>query len=266
MSEETVERDFMSEAKEQGWMDEDAYREAHGHAKGWSDAKTFVENGEKILPIVNSKNKKLQAELESLKSELTDIKSATNDWKEFTKAERERLKERIEQQEKELRSARAKAVGDGDPKAFAEADEKLESLRSQKEAAKANGSDQERIRDIQKSVDKWKADNDWYETDYTKTAALNGAANDVVREKPDLQGSGVKLFEAAHKRAEEMFPELFKEGSGTSKVEAGGNRSRSSSKKTYDALPADAKAACDKFVKQGLFESREEYVKSYEWE
>ena len=36
-------------------------------------------------------------------------------------------------------------------------------------------------------------------------------------------------------------------------------------KKSYESLPAEAKAACDKFVKQGLM-TREEYVKEFDWE
>ena len=52
----------------------------------------------------------------------------------------------------------------------------------------------------------------------------------------------------------------------SSSVEAGGELSTDTSKEgTYDSLPPDAKAACDDFVKSG-FMSREDYVKTYEFE
>ena len=48
--------------------------------------------------------------------------------------------------------------------------------------------------------------------------------------------------------------------------DAGGNGTRVvKGKKSYENLPSEAKAACDKFVKQGLM-TREEYVKEFEWE
>jgi len=39
----------------------------------------------------------------------------------------------------------------------------------------------------------------------------------------------------------------------------------SSGKKSYGNLPPEAKAACDKFVKQGLM-TKEAYVAEYDWE
>ena len=33
----------------------------------------------------------------------------------------------------------------------------------------------------------------------------------------------------------------------------------------FNDLPPEARAACDRWVKQGLIKSREDYVRSYAW-
>jgi hypothetical protein len=47
----------------------------------------------------------------------------------------------------------------------------------------------------------------------------------------------------------------------------GGNRGNGGPRgaKTFADLPPNAKAMCDKWVKQGLIKTREDYVKAYDW-
>jgi hypothetical protein len=68
----------------------------------------------------------------------------------------------------------------------------------------------------------------------------------------------------------EEFPSKFgtkkKVTSNGSPVESGsGRQSRQSpSSKSYENLPPEAKAACDRFVKQKLM-TKEQYVSEYDW-
>ena len=39
----------------------------------------------------------------------------------------------------------------------------------------------------------------------------------------------------------------------------------SSAKRSYENLPTEAKAACDRFLKQGLIRNKEDYVREYDW-
>ena len=45
---------------------------------------------------------------------------------------------------------------------------------------------------------------------------------------------------------------------------AGGTNRPTKSKRSYEALPGDAKAACDRFIKQGLM-TKEQYLDAYDW-
>lgn len=111
------------------------------------------------------------------------------------------------------------------------------------------------------------ADNEWFTTDqkYTRMADAIGAT--LSEERPDLVGKA--FFDELDKQLEEILPEKYKKTkTRRSPVEGGQSsttRPAQAKKQTYDNLPADAKAACDKFVKQG-FMTKEQYVAEYEWD
>jgi hypothetical protein len=66
----------------------------------------------------------------------------------------------------------------------------------------------------------------------------------------------------------EEFPNKFgNKQAPTSRVESGAGRAgrgNSSNAPNYDNLPPEAKAACDRFVKQKLM-TREQYVADFDW-
>ena len=99
------------------------------------------------------------------------------------------------------------------------------------------------------------------------TDVSNGLGATVRKQFPHL--SGRAFLDKLDERIAEYFPTktALKKARGsavdsTGNVRAGG----STGKKSYDNLPAEAKAACDKFIKQGLFKTKQEYVDNYDWE
>ena len=99
------------------------------------------------------------------------------------------------------------------------------------------------------------------------TDVSNGLGASIRKQFPQLTGRA--FLDKLDERIAQYFPEktsLGKKQRGsavdsTGNVRAGGG----SGKKTYDNLPSEAKAACDKFVKQGLFKSKQEYIDLYDW-
>jgi len=97
-------------------------------------------------------------------------------------------------------------------------------------------------------------------------AATDAVATQLSKSQPWLRGKD--FLDALDKELEETFTveKLGRKPKARSPVEGttnGGNRSPSN-KKSYENLPADAKAACDKFVRQKLM-TKEQYVASYEF-
>lgn len=108
--------------------------------------------------------------------------------------------------------------------------------------------------------------NSWYGKNDEATEIVNALGVTVKRQFPHLTGQA--FLDKLDEKIEERIPEV-KGKKRVSQVEGAANTggssgTRNTSKKTYDNLPADAKAACDKFVKQKLM-TKEDYVSSYDW-
>jgi hypothetical protein len=103
------------------------------------------------------------------------------------------------------------------------------------------------------------------------TSIVNGIGESLRLEFPSLKGQ--PFLDKLDEVLAEEFPSKF--GSGKTKrssgngspVESGSGRQGrgGGSSQSYDNLPADAKAACDRFVKQKIT-TREEYVQNYAWD
>ena len=98
------------------------------------------------------------------------------------------------------------------------------------------------------------------------TAVANGIGESLRLEFPLLKGQ--EFLDKLDEVLAEEFPNKFgkQDTSPANRVESGagrqGRQSAGSNSKSYDALPSDAKAACDRFVKQKLM-TREQYVADY---
>ena len=99
------------------------------------------------------------------------------------------------------------------------------------------------------------------------TNIANGVGVTLRQEDPSLTGQ--PFLDKLDAELQEMFPEKFGKKRTPNPMEGSPNGtarpSVSSGKKSYNALPAEAKAACDRFTKQGLM-TREQYVAEYDWE
>lgn len=249
------ERDFESEAKAEGWVPKEAFK---GDSTKWVDAETFVKRGEEILPIVNAKNRKLVETVDGLRKEIDDLKLGNSQFREFH--EKSIAKERQERDAAiaQLETIRKKAVTDGDGEAFDRADKRIQELRAQP-ARQPNG-----LNDVQRA---WLADNTWYQTDRTLKALADGLSDDLARARPELVGKREFLDELTKLVKAEM-PHKFENPNRqrTTVENAPPNGGGGGKGKTYENLPADAKSACDRFVRTIPGFTKEQYVSQYEWE
>ena len=112
----------------------------------------------------------------------------------------------------------------------------------------------------------WLDRNSWFGQDKRMTSIVNGIGESLRLEFPLLKGQ--PFLDKLDEVLIEEFPNKFgaKKQSSTSRVESGaGRQGRSGSNaQSYDNLPAEAKTACDRFVKQKLM-TREQYVQDFDW-
>ncbi|MEM6682598.1 MAG: hypothetical protein AAF607_10175 [Pseudomonadota bacterium] len=257
-TEKSQERDYEAEAREQGWVPKDDYK---GDPEAWRDARTFVKRGEEFLPVVKSQNRKLQKELEEAKSEIAEMKATAKEFQDYmSKTEKRAFDKAL----KEIEAKQRKAAQDGDVTAFDEAQKDAEKLRKNQE---------EQVKPAEPKDDpvfkKWVEDTGWYGTDKKKTAQAEAIASGLLAEQTALRGR--ELLDEVAKQVAELNPEPKNtKRDAPPKVGSGGSKGGTAGK-TYADLPAEAKATCDRFVRNGYFKGdtlekqRAEYVKNFDW-
>jgi hypothetical protein len=238
-----TDRDWESEAKEQGWNpDYDGENKV--------DAKTFVEKGEKIAGILKSK-------VDKLEQRLTAAEQANRDFGEYTRKVREREQGESKQRIADLEAKLAQAITAGDGAEFTRLNGEINKEKENIQPANTNkGHDQ--------LVEEFLKDNPWYQSDNDLQIYADGLSERIAHEGY----RGKAYFKELTERVKARYPEKFgnPKKSGANSVETGGQLDTGSKKAhTYENLPKEDKAVCDRFVSQG-FMTKDDYVAQYEWE
>ena len=274
MSEENVVsepvQDSRHEAESQGWVPKEKFR---GNESDWVDADTFVKRGREILPILRKNNENLIKDLNNTKEQLKEFREAAEEFKKFQRESYERKANDYEKRIVEIRESRAQAISDGDGQKVNALDDALdeakENFKEAKQAVKDVVSTKE-PEEVPASIDPglqvWLDRNTWFGQDRRMTSMVNGIGESLRLEFPGLKGQ--PFLDKLDEVLQEEFPGKFgtKKKTQGSPVESGSGRmSRSGGgSQSYDNLPSEAKAACDRFVKQKLM-TREAYVADFDW-
>lgn len=246
-------------ARELGWVPKDEFR---GDPEKWTDAQAYVEYGEQMLPIVKATNKRLKDELAAERNERTRLAAEVESTKGTVQALQEyhasELKTKLEQQRKKLVGDIAAANREGEHERAAELTADLSRVDAEAAVAAktppppANKPAGEAP--VDPRVKEWQEQNPWYGTDLGRTSIAQGVAAQLVNEKTQLRGRDF-LDEVAKRTS----AELKRLGVGTtqppreSKLEPGqggrgGPGGGGGNGKSYNDLPSDARAECDKFT------------------
>lgn len=276
MSEENVTSneiapEIRQEAESQGWVPKEKFR---GNESDWVDADTFVKRGREILPILRKNNENLIKDLNATKEQLKEFREAAEEFKKFQREAYERKAQDYEKRIQEIKESRAQAISDGDGQKVNALDDALDAAKDELKEAKQAAKDAEKAptetpasTEIDPGLQQWLDRNTWFGQDKRMTGIVNGIGESLRLEFPLLKGQA--FLEKLDEVLAEEFPGKFgaEKKSPASRVESGSGRASrgsSSNAQTYDNLPAEAKAACDRFVKQKLM-TREQYVADFDW-
>jgi len=262
---ETVEK----EARLFGWVPKEEFR---GSESDWVDADTFVKRGKEINPILRKNNETLMKKLDEKVKEIDEIKASVEEFKKFQKEAYERKQIELQAQITELKAQKKTAIAEGNGDLVVDIDDQIDSLKeAQKEAkeeSKAPSPQQQTPVATDPDIQDWLGRNQWFGQDSEMTEVSNALGASLRKQFPNL--SGREFLDRLDERIANYFPEktsLGRKQRGSAVDSTGSVRSGGSGgKKSYDNLPPEAKAACDKFIKQGLFKTKQEYVDNYDWE
>ena len=235
-------------AEKIGWIPPTRFK---GDVERFVDADEYIKRGETVLPIVKEHNKRLVAETGELKERLAKteaaLTAATKAIEEINERHTVATQKAVETARRELKQQLVAASEAGDHAAIAELTEQMVDLT--KAETKAEGKTIEAPAKPPEFVPppelvEWNKENPWYGKDRRKTALALGIAQEL-RESGETR-TGRAFFDLV---TEEMEKTLPSPKAPEDKVEGARNgsaeESRTSGKKSYNHLPADAKAACD---------------------
>ena len=255
---EAAEAQEATEAKARtlGWVPKDEFR---GDPEKWRDAEEFVRHGEEVLPVLRENTKKLHAKLDKQDARIAELTGVVKNFAEYHKKTEERAYTRAL---KKLKDEQLTAVDDGNTKKFKEIEVKIEDLeKDHKEkpatpAEPGTGKNPEFI--------EWQEDNPWYGDDVELSVYADQAGGVIAARNKGI--AAADLYEKVAEEVKKKYPDKFQNQrrKQPSTVEGGDilGDPPGAKGKGYSDLPADARAACDGYVKEKLL-TREQYVKDY---
>jgi hypothetical protein len=259
---ETVER-----ARRLGWRPQEEYN----GKRDWVPADKFIETAENELPVLRENLRRLDSlytkDVGSLKNELSEVKQVLTDFREFSTRAEQRAYEKAK---RELLDKRDVAVAHADTETFKAIDKEIQELDKTVKPAvpekKADATSTAPAPDP--AITSWISENPWFTTDTELMSYAKAQDQFLMQTKPGMT-IGERLEEVRN-RTKKEYPDKFgnprREQSSTV-AEPGAQTTRQSNKgKSYNDLPADAKAACDKYVRTIPNYKREDYLKDYDWD
>ncbi len=226
-----------------GWAPKEKWR---GAEADWVDAKTFLDRGEKILPILKANNRKLEGDVVELRNSnqalLGQITEMRESMGEFLKTQAEMFKERLERERKELREKLREARQGDDDEAVDELEEALEANREKAKELERPPAKKTPSREESDTPEfrAWRSANAWFGGEEDADVAKTGAAIAYGRK---LVAQGVTDQKTFFSKLSEYMERAFPSDRPQQKAEGnrpGGGTARAAS--GFDALPEDAKA------------------------
>ena len=222
-------------AIEEGWSPKDKWR---GDPEKWTDAASFIRNGRQILKTTLSKQ---DAKLEEVSQTI----------KEFAVHHQKNKEAEYKRALADLKAQQKQAVRDGDEDAFEAIDGKIEELNKEVKTASEKPKDSP---DEDPNFKAWWPKNDWYGPDGDPEMTVY--AETTLAPVLNRKYQGAEFYEKLTEAIKKKFPEHFENPNRKKApaVEGGGSMGGGKSNgQSYSDLPPEAKQACDRYIKQGLY-------------
>ena len=261
----------LARARELGWSDQEHWR---GKPEDWIDAATFLERGERIMPFIKRERDKLLelrakdlAEIAALKARVDE---GTATLEEFRKFHEEATEAAYKRALADLKAEKRAAKAAGDDERVDAIEEQIDELR---EAGPPKPTAAPKPAASPAALDpvfvKWQTDNAAWLADPEKQAYAQSMASYIRATNSTLVGRAFldRVTEEVEKHFGGPKAAPKSDGGGAPPPPSGGARS-------YGNLPADAKAACDRYEKKMVGPGkpykdqkawRDHYVSTYDW-
>ena len=265
------------EAREMGWCPEAEWKGSKGK---WLDAKTFVDRGNQILPILRANNLKMKEELLTRDKDLATLKESLGIAQKaiatLRKGYNESTKREVELALSDLRDQFKAAREVGDVDLELKVKKNLDDLTAKAEKIGTDEGDDDPITkkpedtttELHPDFIKWKEDNQWFgnmvnKDDGERTKAMTEIAKQLRKDGNTVVG--LHFMQKCMEILEEKEKGFSRP---RSKVETGGGSRTGGGGRAFDSLPKEAKQIChddnDSFVGAGkMFKTVKEWEDHY---
>ena len=242
--------EIIQEAIDTGWQPEEQFK---GDKSKWRPADEWVERGRNLIPIIKSQVKDYKGKIDYLESQLESQKKTTE---RILKMNENNSKRAYEQAKRKLSAKQMEAVKDGDTEKWARLKEEEDKLEPPEQVQPEQPSESP-------VFTTWKGSNTWYGQDSDMSLFADSYGK-------TLENSGKtyeQILSEVETKVKEVFPHKFENPARNAPpaVESPSVSAPSpaKNKNTYAGLPADAKKMCNQDVGDGLYKSKEDWVKAY---
>jgi hypothetical protein len=245
-------------ASQDGWVPQEQWR---GPAEKWRGAAEFNARGAQFHAILSKKTKTLEESLASQAAKNEELTRTLREFGEHHARTLESERKKHEAQIKRFEAEKLKADDAGDLDAYKAAERGIQELKAVEPPKPAPTQPPQHP-----DVTAFLVRNKWFDSDAELAAAATAFSDRLARAEPNLtiKENLAKVEDGIRRIYPEKFgnPNRMREQS----VESGSiPMADRGSKRDYSALPPEAKAACDRFVKQKVL-TRDQYVAQFDWD
>jgi hypothetical protein len=255
------ERNYEAEAKAMGHVSQEEWK---GDPKRWTPAKEFVEKGENILPILRKRVEGLEGDLKSVtshnKKEIAEVKRIAEE------TAYKRAKAEYDQKMHDLDKKELDAFQEGDAEKFQKVKQEKQKLEEPEKVTATPAKDVDANNPDPVFV-KWQEKNGWYGDDDELALYADAVGTRIAQANPDITFG--EILPQVTDKVKAAFPHKFENErrKDPGNVESGGSGKQKNGNKSFNDLPAEAKASFKRlearFKEQGRKYTKEEYTAEY---
>jgi len=244
------------QARKRGWISKEEWK---GADDKHVTAEDFMEIKDGKVATLKERMEEATAARKAAESAAEEARNTSKEFKKYMDEVRAKDKKTHEAELAKLKAERSAAVEEADTARFNQVDAEIDRVEEAQRAAEVPAQEE-----FPKEIKEFHERNPWFNSD----PAMSATANIFFRE---LNGNGVPLSEATaatEDYVKRLFPEKFTnpKREAAPPVERGAAApAPKSNGRGYSSLPAEAKTACDKFVKQIPGFTKEQFLANYEW-
>lgn len=251
-------RDYDAEARAAGWRPKDEFK---GEESRWVDAETFVKRGEEWAPYVRANTQRLEEAIKAARQENKELRKTVKDFADHHTKVEQRAYERAV---RDLLARQDEAVQAGDVQEVRAITKEMADLAAEAAPGRSTQHPNGWTPDYAEAVEVFQEENPWFQKDKAMTAFAIALDQELAEQGKSYSAR----FKEIAKQIKEEFPHKF-ENPNRARAAAVGDGAPAAGRRSgrsFSDLPPDAKAMCDRFIKNGFIKSREDYVKNFQWD